>query len=764
MLIVSQNKKGLFKRMFTGHKHYITRQPECFLEQTQKANSEDVPATFQVALGGGNFDGSDSIIVFTNADGIAEVNWTLGPDPGVANNEATADFADNSGFPAVFIVSGVESGAVEDTTVSGIVQDNTGNPVIGARAVIRDTDLEAFTGQDGMFTIANVLPGGHHVGILGSEANDPVSGVFFPDIDFAIEVISGVDNTLDQIVVLPFLDQDSAQLAGGNQNVVLTMAGVSGFSITVFANSTFVRDPDTGELVQEPVELTSSQVRFDRIPMPPPQGSTPLIVGTLQPAGIIFDPPAEICYPNAAALAPGDVADIFAFHHDIGQFVNLGPGTVSEDGSVICSDPGFGIIQSGWYCVIRIPGPTADCLNDCRVTMEWQLLDSNGNTTGSKKTVGPIQLCKGQKAEVVVTFLNPTGGSLDSATWSGGSQVSFSGQLALGPVALVTIEGAQSGTTNITSPIYRIAIPPEDGGDKTCEVEIPVEVYGITIEKVGNTIIEQGNNYSENTTIRASISNGFPSLKVRFIEDTGTTYYDGNDGATDLTNDAVRVIAVSGAIAQLEIKSVSNSGNITGPPDAKIKAELLDGSNNILCTSDILNVDQWVDENTDGFIDWLEEHSFNILGCAQTSSGELASVASTVTGMGQENGPACGTTNRGSHFINISPVCGNPNKHRLNVGNELTDTVLHESRHSQQNTDLVINTSTLVDDDENPATPSNDDDQDRFPESVTFSSANILLESVSGSGDSIADADSSSVLARETDAGTFASTFSNTCQ
>ncbi|MDQ2696738.1 MAG: hypothetical protein M3Z21_15445, partial [Pseudomonadota bacterium] len=90
--------------------------------------------------------------------------------------------------------------------------------------------------------------------------------------------------------------------------------------------------------------MSSSQVKFDKMPMPPPRGSTAVIVGTLQPAGIVFDPPAQVIYPNVEGLAPGDVADIFAFHHDIGQFVNVGPGTVSEDGAVVVSDPGFGIV------------------------------------------------------------------------------------------------------------------------------------------------------------------------------------------------------------------------------------------------------------------------------------------------------------------------------------------------------------------------------------------------------------------------------------
>ena len=168
------------------------------------------------------------------------------------------------------------------------------------------------------------------------------------------------------VIFLPFLDIDGVKLVGGDEDVVLTMQDVPGFAIKVFARSTFRRDPSTGELVQQALEMTSSQVKFDKIPMPPPQGSTPLVVGTLQPPGVILDPPAQVTYPNEAGLAPGDVADMFAFHHDIGQFVNIGPGTVSHDGSVVVSDPGFGIVQSGWHCLIRRPGPAANCENcDC---------------------------------------------------------------------------------------------------------------------------------------------------------------------------------------------------------------------------------------------------------------------------------------------------------------------------------------------------------------------------------------------------------------
>ncbi|MCP3980328.1 MAG: hypothetical protein GY716_13570 [bacterium] len=321
----------------------------------------NVPVDFTVASGGGLVGGQSTVQVLTNPDGMAETTFALGTEIGLANHVVEATYAGNSGLPATFAVSGVALGEVVDTTVSGTVQDSATKPIVGARAIIVGTALEAFTGADGSFTIAGVEPGGLIVKIEGSAANDAPNSIFFPDIAFAIDALPGVANTLDQPVVLPFLDMAGAKMVGGPTDEILEMQDVPGFAVKVFANSVILHDGNPGQIL-----MTSSQVKFDKVPMAPPQGSTPMIVGTLQPGGIRFDPPAQVIYPNAEGFAPGDVADIFAFHHDIGEFVNLGPGTVSADGSVVASDPGFGIVESGWHCLLRMPGAAGDC-EDCRL-------------------------------------------------------------------------------------------------------------------------------------------------------------------------------------------------------------------------------------------------------------------------------------------------------------------------------------------------------------------------------------------------------------
>lgn len=427
---------------------------------------DQVPVTFAVDFGGGDFYGQLNKTVLTNPDGIAEAFWTIGPNAGVDSNIALVTFPDNQGFSATFTATGIATGDIAQTTVSGIVQNNSGNPIVGIRAVITGTNLEGLTGADGQFVIANVPPGGHHVAVQGSSINNPDANIYYPDIEFAVEVFPGAENSLDQIVVLPFLDMGGAKIVGGSQDVVLGMAGVPGFSVKIFANSVILKDGSRGQ-----IEMSSSQVKFDKIPMPPPQGATPLIVGTLQPGGIRFDPPAQVTYPNVNGLAPGDVADIFAFHHDIGQFVNIGPGTVSEDGTVITSDPGFGIVQSGWHGVIRIPGPTSQAANGCSATAEVEgKLISPAN---------PFILVEGDTKTVKVTF-NPSGtleGSWSSAnaaiaTATGGSSLT------------ATVTGVAPGKVTVTSPTNRITLTEEQGGDKTCVVEVEGNVIDISLKTV----------------------------------------------------------------------------------------------------------------------------------------------------------------------------------------------------------------------------------------------------------------------------------------
>jgi hypothetical protein len=91
-------------------------------------------------------------------------------------------------------------------------------------------------------------------------------------------------------------------------------------------------------------------VHGDKVPMLPGFGQQPRFIVTIQPAGAVFNPPAPITLPNVDGLRPREVTEMYSFDHDIGSFVAIGTGVVSNDGQVIRSSTGVGVLKAGWHC------------------------------------------------------------------------------------------------------------------------------------------------------------------------------------------------------------------------------------------------------------------------------------------------------------------------------------------------------------------------------------------------------------------------------
>lgn len=58
------------------------------------------------------------------------------------------------------------------------------------------------------------------------------------------------------------------------------------------------------------------------------------------------------------------MSEVFSFDHDLENWVSVGPGRVSADGAVVVSDPGFGIMKSGWG-YRPPPPPPKKCVDAC---------------------------------------------------------------------------------------------------------------------------------------------------------------------------------------------------------------------------------------------------------------------------------------------------------------------------------------------------------------------------------------------------------------
>jgi hypothetical protein len=326
---------------------------------------EGVRVDFSVVEGGGHFNGSRQLSVQTDSDGRALALLTLGNGDGIDNNRVEATFPGCPGLPAVFVATGRIPADPADTRISGTVLDHTDTPILGVTIRVDGTELQTTSDEQGQFVLQNATVGPVHLVADGSTARR--SGDW-PSLSYEMVSVAGQNNTLGMPIYLLPLDTPNGIRVGPETGGVLSLPDIPGFALDIAAGSaTFLDGSDRGL-----VSVTA--VHADKIPMEPNFGQQPRFVVTIQPAGVLFDPPAKLTLPNTDGLAPGEVTDLYSFDHDLGQFVSIGTGTVSADGTVIASDPGGGVAKGGWHCggnpqttggAEKVHVRVDDCAPDC---------------------------------------------------------------------------------------------------------------------------------------------------------------------------------------------------------------------------------------------------------------------------------------------------------------------------------------------------------------------------------------------------------------
>jgi hypothetical protein len=333
-----------------------------------------VPVTFTVKQGGGNVNGQPSVTLNSDGDGRVEVLLTLGPDTGINNNLLEATFPGNTGFPAAFTATGRIAGAAADTAITGVVLDNSNQPIPGVTMRLfqlnqgpsgnlpQQVGTPVQTDGEGQFSIHPAPVGVFKLMADGGTATRP--GVW-PTLEYDIITTPGQNNTVGSPIYLPQLNPDNKLCVTAGTGGTLTVPQVPGFSLTIAPGSaTFPGGSRTGCVTVTPVNL-------DKVPMVPGFGQQPRFVVTIQPVGTMFNPPAAMTIPNVDGLAPRAVTEMYSYDHDLAAFVAIGTATVSDDGSTIRSDPGVGVLKAGWHC------------------------GGDPNTTGSAGTCPDCKKCQG---------------------------------------------------------------------------------------------------------------------------------------------------------------------------------------------------------------------------------------------------------------------------------------------------------------------------------------------------------------------------------
>ncbi len=350
-----------------------------------------VPVTFSVKEGGGSFNGQSSFTVNTDSDGRAAGTLTLGFQEGNANNLVEANFPANESFPASFTASGRAPGDATKTTISGVVLDNSNVPIPGvtiravltqvfnANVAIVQSVAAVQTDEQGQFSIQQAPVGIVKLLVDGSTAQRPGT---FPTLDYDLVTVAGINNKLGMpIFLLPLNPANQLCVTATTGGGTLTIPEAPGFSLTFGPGQvTFPGGSKTGC-------VSVTVVHADKVPMSPGFGQQPRFIVTIQPAGALFNPPARITLPNVDGLAPRAVTEMYSFDHDIGSFVAIGTGTVSDDGQIISSNPGIGVLKAGWHCGgdPAANGTVADC-PDCKICQNNNCVanpNDNGNTSAS---------------------------------------------------------------------------------------------------------------------------------------------------------------------------------------------------------------------------------------------------------------------------------------------------------------------------------------------------------------------------------------------
>ena len=331
----------------------------------------NVPVTFTVKQGGGSMAGNTVVTTQSDADGRVAAVLKLGQQEGFDNNVVEATFAGNSGQPAAFLASARVPGNPALTSITGVVLDNSNLPIEGVTVRLfrthQNTGLPeevvtpVETNGGGNFVILPAPVGAFKLMADGATApNGP-----WPTLEFDLVTVAGRSNDVGLPIYLPKLDSGNALCVNETTGGTLTLPAVPGFALTVAAGAaTFPGGARSGCVTVTPVNA-------DKVPMSPGFGQQPRFVVTIQPVGTVFNPPARITLPNVDGLQPRAVTEMYSYDHDLASFVAIGTGTVSEDGSVIASDPGVGVIKAGWHC------------------------GGNPNTVGSAGTCPTCKRCQG---------------------------------------------------------------------------------------------------------------------------------------------------------------------------------------------------------------------------------------------------------------------------------------------------------------------------------------------------------------------------------
>lgn len=253
------------------------------------------------------------------------------------------------------------TGTTGNTTITGQVLDANDafngitTPIVGAVVTVLGSASSSVTDASGNFNLTSIPGGSQVLDVDATSANLAPNGNSYASFREALNLIDGAVNNIDRPIYLPRIDPSSLTTVDPNNTTIVTNPSL-GVSMTIAPGTAINSD---GTLFTG--DMSISLVPEGFAPAPLPEALEPGLLVTIQPVGVSFTTPAPITFPNFDNLDPGSEVDIWSLDPDTGQFIVVGVGQVTPDGTQIVTISG-GIIRTDWHFPLppgSPPGPPA---------------------------------------------------------------------------------------------------------------------------------------------------------------------------------------------------------------------------------------------------------------------------------------------------------------------------------------------------------------------------------------------------------------------